>query len=74
VKKIGGFPVKNKKLFERSEFLLFREIIQFLALEREPAFFLFCYLFLSDGRKKKVRKALPPKLCVGENKIRRRTK
>ena len=81
MKKNGAISVKNEKLFERSEFFSFRRLFHFLALEREPALFLFvsfsfvrtkekrkplqngrtkpqrtfsfCYLFLSDARKKK---------------------
>ena len=34
VKKNRVFPVKNEKLFERSEFFSFREMPDFLALER----------------------------------------
>ncbi|MBQ8442443.1 MAG: hypothetical protein IJX29_03655, partial [Bacteroides sp.] len=47
------FPVKNEKLFERSEFFSFREIRDFLASEREPAVFLFCYLFSFCCQKEK---------------------
>lgn len=34
VKKNRAFPVKNEKMFERSEFFSFREMPDFLALER----------------------------------------
>ena len=53
VKKIGRISVKNKKLFERSEFFLFRKSTRFLAPEREPAVFLFCYLFSFCSQKEK---------------------
>ena len=39
VKKNRAFPVKNEKLFERSEFFSFREMPDFLASERQPAVF-----------------------------------
>ena len=39
VKKNRVFPVKNEKLFERSEFFSFREMPDFLALERQTALF-----------------------------------
>ena len=45
--------MKNEKLFEQSEFFSFRKFLHFLALEREPAPFLFCFFFLSVARKKK---------------------
>ena len=41
MKKNGAISVKNEKLFERSEFFSFRRLLHFLALEREPALFLF---------------------------------
>ena len=41
MKKNGAISVKDEKLFERSEFFSFRRLFHFLALEREPALFLF---------------------------------
>ena len=66
VKKNGEFSVKNEKLSERSEFFSFRKILHFLAPEREPAHFLFCFFFLLCGQKKN-RKLLHNnimKLCI----------
>ena len=48
--------MKNEKLFERSEFFSFRKNLHFLALEREPANFLFVSVFLLFGQKKNERK------------------
>ena len=56
VKKNRVFPVKNEKLFERSEFFSFREMPDFLASERQPALFLF--VSFSFVRTKEKRKAL----------------
>ena len=56
MKKFLHFSVKNKKLFERSEFFFFKERAKILASERQPAVFLFCYFFLSGSRKKKDNK------------------
>ena len=56
VKKNRTFPVKNEKLFERSEFFSFREMPDFLASERQPAPFLF--VSFSFVRTKEKRKAL----------------
>ena len=53
MKKFLPFPVKKKKLFERSEFFFFREKVKILASEREPAVFLFCYLFSFCCQKEK---------------------
>ena len=53
VKKFLHFSVKNKKLFERSEFFLFRKNVKILASEREPAlFFLFLFLCADKGKRK----------------------
>jgi len=52
VKKNGDFSVKNEKLFERSEFFSFRKNLHFLALEREPANFLFVSFFFCSGKRK----------------------
>ena len=51
----GAISVKNEKLFERSEFFSFRRLFHFLALEREPALFLF--FFFSFFRSKEKRKS-----------------
>ena len=48
-----GWSVKKKKLFERSEFFFFRERVKNLAPERQPAVFLFCYLFSFCCQKEK---------------------
>ena len=54
VKKFLHFSVKNKKLFERSEFFLFRNNVKILASERQPAVFLFViFFFLMAERKSK---------------------
>ena len=45
------FPVKKKKLFERSEFFFFRERVKILASEREPANFFVS--FLCSGKEMK---------------------
>ena len=66
VNKNRVFPVKNEKLFERSEFFSFREIPDFLAPERQPAVFfrtspqqlVFLFLFLLCGQKKKEKPLL----------------
>ena len=50
---MGLVSVKKKKLFERSEFFFFRKQAPFLAPEREPAVFLFCYLFSFCCQKEK---------------------
>ena len=55
MKKFLLFPVKKKKLFERSEFFFFRERVKILASEREPALFLF--VSFSFVRTKGKRKA-----------------
>ena len=55
VKKFLLFPVKNEKLFERSEFFSFREKVKILAPERQPALFLF--VSFSFVRTKGKRKA-----------------
>ena len=48
------FPVKKKKLFERSEFFFFRERVKNLAPERQPALFLFVsFFFCAHKRKRK---------------------
>ena len=53
VKKFSFFPVKNEKLFERSEFFSFREKVKILAPERQPAlFFLFLFLCADKGKRK----------------------
>ena len=53
VKKFLHFFVKNKKLFERSEFFLFRKNVKILASERQPAlFFLFLFLCADKGKRK----------------------
>ena len=52
------FPVKKKKLFEHSEFFFFRERVKNLAPERQPAVFLFCYLFSFCCQKEKSNKHL----------------
>jgi hypothetical protein len=54
VKNFLLFPVKKKKLFERSEFFFFRERVKNLAPERQPAVFLFLlsFFFLLPERKK----------------------
>ena len=55
VKKFLLFPVKNEKLFERSEFFSFREKVKILALKRQPAVFLFViFFFLMTERKSKA--------------------
>ena len=54
MKKFLLFRVKKKKLFERSEFFFFRERVKILALERQPAVFLFViFFFLMPERKSK---------------------
>jgi hypothetical protein len=53
--------VKKKKLFERSEFFFFRERVKNLAPERQPAVFLFCYLFSFCCQKEKSKKPLERK-------------
>ena len=52
MKKFLLFPVKKKKLFERSEFFFFRERVKILASEREPANFLFVSFFFCSGKRK----------------------
>ena len=52
VKKNRPFPVKKKKLFERSEFFFFREKTDFLASEVQPANF-FCFVFFVRAKKMK---------------------
>ena len=53
MKKFLLFPVKKKKLFERSEFFFFRERVKILAPERQPAlFFLFLFLCADKGKRK----------------------
>ena len=55
VKKNRVFPVKNEKLFERSEFFSFREMPDFLASERQPALFLFVsFSFVRTKGKRKT--------------------
>jgi hypothetical protein len=57
VKKFLHFSVKNKKLFERSEFFLFRKNVKILASERQPALFLFVsFSFVrTKGKRKTLR-------------------
>ena len=50
--------MKNKKLFERSEFFLFRKSTRFLAPEREAVVFLFCYLLSFSYEKEKSNQSL----------------
>ena len=53
MKKFLHFFVKNKKLFERSEFFLFRKNVKILASERQPAlFFLVLFLCADKGKRK----------------------
>lgn len=55
MKKNGAISVKNEKLFERSEFFSFRRLFHFLALEREPALFLFVsFSFVRTKEKRKI--------------------
>ena len=49
------WSVKKEKLFERSEFFSFSGMPDRSSSKVQTAVFLFCYLFLSAGRKKKVR-------------------
>ena len=54
MKKNRAISVKNEKLFERSEFFSFRRLFHFLALEREPALFLFVsFSFVRTKEKRK---------------------
>ncbi len=52
VKKYCFISVKNKTLFERSEFVLFRKWKNILASQRKPAFFL---CFVSFVRTKEMK-------------------
>jgi hypothetical protein len=55
VKKFLLFSVKKKKLFERSEFFFFRKRVKILALERQPALFLFVsFSFVRTKGKRKT--------------------
>jgi len=59
--------VKKKKLFERSEFFFFREKVKILASEREPAVFLFCYLFSFCCQNEKSNSGQNEKSNSGQN-------
>ena len=60
MKKFLLFPVKKKKLFERSEFFFFRKRVKILASERQPAPFFgqvlnnssFCFFFFVRTKEK----------------------
>ncbi|MBR4922092.1 MAG: hypothetical protein IKY99_00525 [Bacteroidaceae bacterium] len=54
MKKFLLFPVKKKKLFERSEFFFFRERAKILASERQPALFVLFLFLCADKEKRKA--------------------
>ena len=60
VKKNRAFPVKNEKMFERSEFFSFRGMPDFLASERQPAVFLLQTFSLAH-KEKAPSLTVPPK-------------
>lgn len=64
VKKNRAFPVKNERMFERSEFFSFREMPDFLASERQPAVFLFVYFFFGTQRKSPLPYGSPKNLTI----------
>ena len=67
MKKFLHFSVKNKKLFERSEFFLFRKNVKILASERQPAvFFLFLFLCSDKGKRKAPSDIAEARLSVSE--------
>ena len=53
VKKYCFISVKNKTLFERSEFVLFRKWKNILASQRKPAFFL-CFVSFVRTKEMKI--------------------
>ena len=55
VKKYCFISVKNKTLFERSEFVLFRKWENILASQRKPAFFLCFVSFVRTKEMKSLR-------------------
>jgi hypothetical protein len=55
VKKYCFISVKNKTLFERSEFVLFRKWKNILASQRKPAFFLCFVSFVRTKEMKSLR-------------------
>ena len=48
-----SFPWRRKSCLSDSEFFFFRERVKILASERQPAVFLFCYLFSFCWQKEK---------------------
>ena len=53
VKKNRVFPVKNEKLFERSEFFSFREMQRFFSSGAAAGAFSFCFFFFCAYKRKK---------------------
>ena len=56
-----SFPWRRKSCLSVSEFFFFRERVKNLAPERQPAVFLFCYLFSFCCQKEKSKKQLERK-------------